>query len=56
MLDRVIGGIIPGAITEIVGESASGKTNLALQLCCAVQLPKHLGGLGGGKNYNLKMM
>ena len=35
-------------ITEITGESAAGKTQLCIQLCLSVQLPKELGGLAGG--------
>lgn len=45
-MDRILGGSgIPlGSLTEIVGESASGKTQLALQLCLAVQDPNQLHG------------
>lgn len=45
-MDRILGGCgIPlGSLTEIVGESASGKTQLALQLCLAVQDPSQLHG------------
>ncbi|KAH8833618.1 P-loop containing nucleoside triphosphate hydrolase protein [Flagelloscypha sp. PMI_526] len=32
---------------EIVGESAAGKSQLALQLCLSVQLPRQSGGLFG---------
>ncbi|OZJ05373.1 hypothetical protein BZG36_01991 [Bifiguratus adelaidae] len=42
------GGIPTRGITEIVGESSSGKTQLLLQLCCIAQLPTNKGGLGGG--------
>jgi hypothetical protein len=38
-------------LTEIVGESASGKTQLCLQLCLVVQLPVKYGGLNGGESY-----
>ena len=41
------GGILPGGITEIVGESATGKTQFCLQLSLAAQLPPAQGGLGG---------
>ena len=45
ILDRHLkGGIRSGAITEIYGESASGKTQICLQLCLTVQLPYNLGG------------
>jgi len=37
-------------ITEIAGESASGKTQLCLQLCLTVQLSHDNGGLNAGKN------
>ena len=43
-----VGGIISRGITEIAGESASGKTQLCMQLCLTVQLPLQLGGLNGG--------
>ncbi|POY75406.1 DNA repair protein RAD57 [Rhodotorula taiwanensis] len=42
------GGIRIGAITEVAGQSSSGKTNLALQLACTVQLPLERGGQRGG--------
>ncbi|KAL0085253.1 P-loop containing nucleoside triphosphate hydrolase protein [Phycomyces blakesleeanus] len=36
--DKMLGGgILLGSVTEIVGESSSGKTQLGLQLCFAVQ-------------------
>lgn len=48
ILDRALrGGILSQGITEISGESSSGKTQVCLQLCLTVQLPHHLGGLGG---------
>ena len=43
-----VGGILSRGITEIAGESASGKTQLCMQLCLTVQLPLQLGGLNGG--------
>lgn len=44
--DRALnGGIMTGGLTEIVGESGAGKTQILLQLCCAIQLPRSLGGL-----------
>ncbi len=45
------GGIRCTGITEIYGESASGKTQVCLQLCLTVQLPLKLGGLEGGAVY-----
>ncbi|MBW0491690.1 hypothetical protein O181_031405 [Austropuccinia psidii MF-1] len=54
-LDRLFGdpptGIPTGLLTEISGESSSGKTCMALQLALNVQLPVPLGGLGGGCVY-----
>ncbi|KAL5490101.1 RHP57 [Sanghuangporus weigelae] len=51
-LDRAIGGgIRTGMVWELVGESASGKTQLALQLCLLVQLRPMLGGLLGSACY-----
>jgi len=50
ILDKALRGGIPcNGITEITGESASGKTQLCLQLCLSVQLPRDRGGLGRGK-------
>ena len=44
-LDSVTnGGIICGKITEIYGESGSGKTQIALQLALNAQLPQRLNG------------
>ncbi|XP_055995302.1 DNA repair protein XRCC3-like isoform X5 [Ostrea edulis] len=45
------GGILTRGITEIAGESASGKTQFCLQLCLSVQLPHNLGGLSAGAAY-----
>ncbi|XP_022332545.2 DNA repair protein XRCC3-like [Crassostrea virginica] len=45
------GGILTQGITEISGESAAGKTQLCLQLCITVQLPREQGGLSGGAAY-----
>ncbi|CAG8560490.1 10747_t:CDS:10 [Diversispora eburnea] len=51
-IDRILGGgILSKGITEIVGESSVGKTQLSLQLCLTVQLPKEMGGLNGGVVY-----
>lgn len=49
VLDRYLrGGILSQGITEISGESSSGKTQVCMQLCLVVQLPYRLGGLDGG--------
>ncbi|VDC05362.1 unnamed protein product [Peniophora sp. CBMAI 1063] len=51
-LDKMLGGgIRTGMLWEIVGEGASGKTQLALQLSLCVQLPSHLKGLSGSTCY-----
>ncbi|CCM02882.1 uncharacterized protein FIBRA_04996 [Fibroporia radiculosa] len=51
-LDEVLdGGIRTGMLWEIVGESAAGKTQLALQLSLSVQIPHTLGGLSGTACY-----
>ncbi|KAH8107217.1 P-loop containing nucleoside triphosphate hydrolase protein [Cristinia sonorae] len=47
-LDTLLGGgIRTGMVWEIVGESAAGKTQLALQTTLFVQLPKGLKGISG---------
>ncbi|OBZ84381.1 DNA repair protein rhp57 [Choanephora cucurbitarum] len=51
-LDQVLGGgIVPGVLTEVVGESSSGKTQLGLQLCVQVQKGLEEGGLEGAAVY-----
>ncbi|KAK0483384.1 P-loop containing nucleoside triphosphate hydrolase protein [Armillaria novae-zelandiae] len=51
-LDRALGGgIRTGMLWEVVGESAAGKTQLALQLSLLVQIPPRLGGLLGSTCY-----
>lgn len=40
-----------GTITELSGESGTGKSNFALELCWCVQLPVPLGGLNGAAIY-----
>ncbi|BGP27833.1 DNA-repair protein XRCC3 [Rhodotorula toruloides] len=48
-LDSLLGGgIRVGSLTELAGQSSSGKTNLCLQLCITVQLSRSMRGLGGG--------
>ncbi|KAF8892641.1 P-loop containing nucleoside triphosphate hydrolase protein [Infundibulicybe gibba] len=51
-LDASIGGgIKTGMLWEIVGESAAGKTQFALQLSLFVQTPYEIGGLCGSTCY-----
>ncbi len=49
--DLLIGGIEPGAVTELFGEYRTGKTQLAHQLCVNAQLSYEVGGLEGGALY-----
>lgn len=45
-LDALLGGGLPaGYVTEITGESGSGKTQFLLSILLSVQLPKSRGGL-----------
>lgn len=44
-----LGGVLCRGITEIAGESASGKTQLCIQLCITAQLPTAVGGLDTGQ-------
>ena len=49
VLDTLLGGgLLSRALTELSGESASGKTQFCLQLCVTAQLGRDLGGLGAG--------
>lgn len=51
-LDRVLGGGIPsGQITEFCGAPGVGKTQIGMQLCVNVQLPKVFGGNEGETIY-----
>lgn len=52
-LDKVLenNGIQLGSLTEILGLPGSGKTQLCLQLCASVQVPKALGGLSAEALY-----
>ncbi|XP_008311880.1 DNA repair protein XRCC3 isoform X3 [Cynoglossus semilaevis] len=51
VLDQLLRGGLPvGGVTELSGESAAGKTQLALQLCLSVQLPVQYRGLGSGSD------
>ncbi|KAM7156374.1 DNA repair protein XRCC3 [Molossus nigricans] len=52
VLDGLLRGGLPlDGITELAGRSSAGKTQLALQLCLAVQLPRQHGGLEAGAVY-----
>ena len=37
------GGFTPGTVTEVAGQAGSGKTQLCMHLCAAVQLPAVIG-------------
>lgn len=51
-IDTMLGGGFPtGMITELCGESASGKTQICLQLSLLCQLPPSCGGLFGSCIY-----
>ncbi|CAR25642.1 hypothetical protein ZYGR_0A02070 [Zygosaccharomyces rouxii] len=41
------GGIYTHGITEVFGESSTGKSQLLMQLCLSVQLPTNMGGIKG---------
>jgi len=48
-LDAMLGGgVETQGILELVGEFASGKTQLCMMLCATCQLPREKGGLEGG--------
>nr|XP_028698485.1 DNA repair protein XRCC3-like [Macaca mulatta]XP_028698486.1 DNA repair protein XRCC3-like [Macaca mulatta]XP_028698487.1 DNA repair protein XRCC3-like [Macaca mulatta]XP_028698488.1 DNA repair protein XRCC3-like [Macaca mulatta]XP_028698489.1 DNA repair protein XRCC3-like [Macaca mulatta] len=50
VLDSLLRGGLPlDGITELAGRSSVGKTQLALQLCLAVQFPRQHGGLEAGE-------
>ena len=52
MLDSTLrGGLLVPGVIEIAGTSAAGKTQLCLQLCLTVQLPRDEGGLEGGEKH-----
>ncbi|KAJ6547324.1 P-loop containing nucleoside triphosphate hydrolase protein [Mycena capillaripes] len=51
-LDAALGGgLRTGMVWEIFGQSAAGKTQMALQLSLFVQIPVSLGGLSGSACY-----
>ncbi|KAJ8045800.1 DNA repair protein XRCC3 [Holothuria leucospilota] len=52
ILDEFLhGGVLSQGLTEITGESATGKTQLCLQLCLNVQMRVEDGGLDSGAVY-----
>ncbi|RKO91008.1 P-loop containing nucleoside triphosphate hydrolase protein [Blyttiomyces helicus] len=52
VLDRVLkGGVPTQGITEVYGRSGCGKTQMMLQICLTVQLPRELGGLDADAVY-----
>ncbi|XP_030740880.1 DNA repair protein XRCC3 [Echinops telfairi] len=52
VLDGLLRGGLPlDGISELAGHSSVGKTQLALQLCLTVQLPRQHGGLEAGAVY-----
>jgi RecA/RadA recombinase len=51
ILDRHLGGGLRPGITELTGESATGKSQFVMQLLFQVQLPIELGGLDGAALY-----
>ncbi|XP_026464891.1 DNA repair protein XRCC3-like [Ctenocephalides felis] len=52
LIDRILdGGLTCRGITEISGESGTGKTQICLQLCIMVQYPEEIGGLNAGAVY-----
>ncbi|XP_035453120.2 DNA repair protein RAD51 homolog 3 isoform X1 [Spodoptera frugiperda] len=52
-LDNILGinGFQLGSIIELLGLPGAGKTQLCLQLCASVQIPKELGGLNAEALY-----
>ncbi|KAG7309300.1 hypothetical protein JYU34_005242 [Plutella xylostella] len=46
-VDKLLGsdGVQLGTITELLGLPGTGKTQMCLQLCASIQIPKALGGL-----------
>ena len=51
-LDKILGGGVGlGQVTEFCGLPGLGKTQLAIQLCIDVQIPKAFGGVGGEAIY-----
>ncbi|KAK4318518.1 hypothetical protein Pmani_010486 [Petrolisthes manimaculis] len=45
------GGVAVGGVTEVSGQSGSGKTQFGLQLALYAQLPRSLGGIAKGVAY-----
>lgn len=52
-LDALLGGgVAVRGITEVTGQSGSGKTQFTLQLSLCAQLPPDAGGLGKGTEHS----
>lgn len=52
LIDKFLGGgIQTGQVTELYGESSTGKSNFAFQLVLMAQLPPEKGGLSSGAIY-----
>jgi len=51
LTDFLRGGLLPGKLYEIYGESGSGKTQLAIQLLLQSLLSTNEGGLAGKSLY-----
>jgi len=48
-LDKILaGGVETQALTELIGEYGTGKSQICMQLCVTAQQPPEHGGLGGG--------
>ncbi|XP_023724479.1 DNA repair protein RAD51 homolog 3 isoform X2 [Cryptotermes secundus] len=45
--DVLDGGIVVGEITELCGAPGSGKTQISLEVCVDVQIPRSFGGVAG---------
>ena len=51
-IDELLGGgVFTNGITEVFGESSTGKSQFLMQLSLSVQLPREAGGLGGKSVY-----
>ncbi|CAK8677422.1 unnamed protein product [Clavelina lepadiformis] len=51
-IDNLLDGGFPlGHVSQVAGESASGKTQLCFQLCINVQIPSSFGGMGANSIY-----
>lgn len=50
------GGVAVRGVTEVSGQSGSGKTQFGLQLSLYAQLPRSLGGLAKGMCFSFFML